>query len=370
MKFYRITLVLCLTLAGSIGYCQQGKQWTLEEANAWNQTQPWLVGANYIPATAINQLEMWQAETFDTARINVELQWAENIGMNIMRVFLHDLSYKQDPKGFVERLDTFLAIADRHHITILITFFDSCWDPFPKSGKQRIPKPHVHNSGWVQSPGQDALKDSKQYERLKVYVTDVVKRFRQDKRIWGWDVWNEPDNMTGAAYEKVEIKNKVELVTALLPRVFEWVKDQKPQQPVTSGIWIGDWSSDDKLRPIEKIQIEYSDVITFHNYDGEKEFEKRVLWLQRYGRPLICTEYMARGNNSTFHGIMPVAKKYKVGVVNWGFVSGKSQTIYPWDSWEKTYTAEPPLWFHDIFRTDGNPYRQYEVDFIKGITAK
>ncbi|HEX2533791.1 MAG TPA: cellulase family glycosylhydrolase [Chitinophagaceae bacterium] len=343
--------------------------WTPAKANAWYRNQPWLVGANYVPANAINQLEMWQAETFDTAQIAKEFAWARSIGMNTMRVFLHDLLYQQDAEGFLQRIDQFLSIAKRYNIRILLVLFDSVWDPFPKLGRQRDPKPHVHNSGWVQNPGYEALKDETQHPRLEAYVKAVVGRFRNDDRVWGWDVWNEPDNPNTTAYGKVELPDKLQYVLKLLPQVFAWTRAAGPVQPVTSAPWWGNWSHNDSLQLIQRIQFDSSDVITFHNYDGEQEFEKRVGWLQRYNRPVICTEYMSRGNNSTFHGVLPIAKKYKVGAINWGLVSGKSQTIYPWDSWERPYRAEPALWFHDVFRADGTPYRQYEVDYIRALTG-
>ncbi len=342
-------------------------KWTATQANEWYAKQGWLVGSNFMPSSAINQLEMWQAASFDTATIDKELGYAESLGMNTMRVFLHDLLYQQDSAGFFNRINTFLRIAERHHIKPLLVFFDSCWDPFPQSGKQRDPKPFVHNSGWVQSPGQNALKNSMQYPRLEVYVKNLVSHFRTDDRILGWDIWNEPDNMTGPAYEKVELPNKVDLVLPLLQKAFVWARAAGPQQPITSGIWVGDWSANSIMKPIERLQIEQSDIISFHNYDQPAEFEKRIKQLQRYGRPIICTEYMARPNGSTFAGFLPIAKKYNVGMYNWGFVDGKTQTIYPWDSWTKQYTAEPPLWFHDIFRKDGMPYKQEEADFIRNI---
>jgi hypothetical protein len=344
--------------------------WTPKQANNWYAIQGWLVGANFIPSNAINQLEMWQAETFDTVTINRELAWAESIGMNTMRVFLHDLLHQQDSMGLYRRMDIFLQIAQRHGIKPLFVLFDSCWDPFPKPGKQREPKPYVHNSGWVQSPGQYALKDSSQYPRLEKYVKGVVSRFSNDGRILGWDIWNEPDNMTGPSYEKVEIANKVEYVMPLLKKAFAWSRSVSPSQPLTSGIWVGDWASHSAMKPIEKLQIEESDIISFHNYDNPQEFEKRIMLLKRYQKPIICTEYMARPNGSTFQGFLPVAKKYNVAMYNWGFVNGKTQTIYPWDSWTKTYSSEPPLWFHDIFRADGKPYKTEEKDIISSITLK
>lgn len=344
--------------------------WSSERANEWYATQPWLVGANFIPSTAINQLEMWQAETFDTATINKELGWAASLGMNTMRVYLHDLVWENDEQGFYDRINIFLDIAKKYNIKIMFTIFDSCWDPFPKAGQQRDPQPYVHNSGWVQSPGQNALKDSTQYPRLEKYVKAIVGKFANDDRILAWDVWNEPDNMTGPSYEKVEVPNKVDLVLPLLQKTFEWARSANPSQPLTSGVWAGDWSSDSVMKPIEKLQIEQSDVISFHSYDDSATFSKKVMELKRYNKPLLCTEYMARPNNSTFQTFLPIAKKHKVAMYNWGFVDGKSQTIYPWDSWTKKYTGEPPLWFHDIFRKDGTPYKQEEVDFIKQIISQ
>ena len=344
--------------------------WTKEQANDWYAKQGWLVGCDFVPSTAINQLEMWQAATFDTATINRELGWAASLGMNTVRVYLHDLLYQQDAEGFLQRMDAFLQIASRHNIKPLFVLFDSVWDPFPKLGTQREPKPGVHNSGWVQNPGKEALLDSTQYPRLETYVKAVVGKFASDDRVLGWDVWNEPENMNNEYYRKMEPLNKADIVLVLLKEAFEWARSANPQQPLTAGLWSGDWSAPEKLKPIETLMVEESDVISFHNYDSATSFEKNIVELQRYGRPILCTEYMARGNNSTFEGSLPIAKKYNVAAYNWGLVDGKSQTIYPWDSWKKAYKGEPEVWFHDIFRKDGTPYRKAETDLIKKLTGK
>lgn len=346
------------------------KIWSVEKANNWYEKQGWLVGPNFNPASAINQLEMWQEETFDPERIDKELAWAAELGMNTMRVYLHDLVYKNDPSGLVDRMDTFLDISEKHGIRPMFVIFDAVWDPYPKAGPQRAPRPHVHNSGWVQSPSIDVLQDPTEYPRLEKYVKGVIGHFADDQRILAWDIWNEPDNPNVSAYGDVELKNKVEYVLPLLEKAFGWAREVNPTQPLTSGVWNGDWSSDESLKPIEELQIELSDIISFHCYDDPVTFEKKIKQLSRYGRPLLCTEYMARPNKSTFEGFLPLAKKYNVAMYNWGFVSGKTQTIYPWDSWRKEYTAEPELWFHDIFRYDGTPYIEGEVEFIKEILGK
>jgi len=344
-------------------------RWTEVQANVWYAKQPWLVGANYIPATAINQLEMWQAESFDAARIDKELGWAQSIGMNTMRVFLHDLTWQQDPAGYRSRIDQFLSIASKHKIRPLLVLFDSCWDPDPKLGRQHPPTPGVHNSGWVQGPGRAALTDPSQKARLETYVKGVVTAFANDNRILGWDIWNEPDNTNGSSYGRLEPSNKKELVLALLAKSFEWARAANPSQPLTSGIWAGDWSTNEKLAPMARLQVEQSDVISFHNYDSPMELEKRIVQLARFQRPLLCTEYMARGNGSFFNGSLPIAKVHRVAMINWGLVQGKTQTNLPWDSWKTPYVnREPSIWFHEVFRTDGHPYQPEEAEFIRRVT--
>ncbi len=370
----RALITAALLMAGLIGatpVANAAARWTTEQANDWYAHEPWLIGSNYIPADAANELEMWQAATFDAKEIDKELEWAESLGMNTMRVFLHDLVWEQDADGFKRRIGTFLEICDKHKIKPIFVLFDSVWDPYPHLGKQPTPRPGVHNSRWVQSPGAKALEDSSQYPRLEQYVKGIVGAFGHDGRVLAWDVWNEPDNTNDSSYGKSEPANKVQLVLALLPQAFAWARTANPEQPLTSGLWHGDWSDAAKLDSMSKEQLELSDITSFHNYGPPNDFEKRVHSLQQYGRPIVCTEYMARPQKSTFESILPIAKKHKVGAINWGFVQGKTQTYLPWDSWQRPYVYHgPAVWFHDIFYPDGRPYRPAEVAFIRKITGK
>jgi hypothetical protein len=344
--------------------------WTKDQANQWYGKQKWLVGSNYIPADAINQLEMWQEGSFNSAQIDKELGWAQGLGMTTMRVFLHDALWQQDEAGFKKRMDTFLAISARHGIKPMFVLFDSCWDPNYKLGPQHPPIPGVHNSGWVQSPGANALADPAQYARLEAFVKGVVGAFAHDDRILGWDVWNEPDNTNGSSYQDTT-QARYDQVAFLLPKVFEWARSADPSQPLTSGIWHHDhWENLASLNSVEKTQLTQSDVISFHDYSWPETFEARAKSLETYGRPIICTEYMARGAGSTFDTILPIGKKRNVGMINWGFVNGKTQTDMPWDSWQRPYTLRPPtVWFHDIFRADGTAYRAREIAIIKRLSA-
>jgi hypothetical protein len=367
MKLHRFALCLA-TVALTIPAIAQDR-WSNEKANAWYASQPWLVGANYIPSDAINQFEMFQVATFNPAINDRELGLAEAIGMNTMRVFVQDQLWQQDPKGFIQRLDAFLAIAAKHHIRPILVLFDSCWEADPHLGPQHPPIPGVHNSGWVQSPGGPELSNPAYEPKLKEYVVGVVSAFANDDRILAWDIWNEPDNTNGARF--AEPKNKVELVAAMLPKAFSWARSAHPSQPLTSGVWNGNWSDPSKESPVVKIQLAESDIITFHNYGWPEEFEARVRELQPQHRPIICTEYMARGAGSTFDTILPLAKQLNVGAINWGLVAGKTQTYLPWDSWQHPYVlSQPTIWFHEVFRHDGTPYRKHETDLIQQLTGR
>ncbi|MEM7315447.1 MAG: sulfatase-like hydrolase/transferase, partial [Planctomycetota bacterium] len=348
-------------------------RWSKEEAKEWYQSMAWPIGANFVPSTAINQLEMWQANTFDLQTIDRELGWAASIGMNSMRVFLHDLAWKQDPSGFLDRVEQYLTIANQHEIRTMFVFFDGVWNPHPKMGKQPAPRPRVHNSGWVQSPGREALQDSN-HDLLKSYVVSVLERFKDDDRVLMWDMFNEPDNANRGSYggssqePDLPAGLKRQRALELLEKTFAWAREVGPSQPLTVGVWgKPDWLDNPDL--IESFSLRHSDVITFHTYSGLNDSQKMIDGLLKYERPVMCTEYLARGNGSVFEKMLPRFQTHRIGAFNWGLVNGKSNTIYPWDSWKRQYHDEPEPWHHDIFRQDGTPYKRSEVNLIKRLAA-
>jgi hypothetical protein len=346
-------------------------KWSAERADAWYKKQGWLVGCNYIPHNAINQLEMWQTESFDPFLIDKELGWAAELGFNTVRVFLHHLVWDQDPQDFLYRINQFLTIAHKHGIKSMLVLFDAVWDPFPKLGKQPEPRRNVHNSGWVQCPGFDVLNDTSRYDDLQHYVQGIVDHFKNDERVLMWDLFNEPDNMNVASYKDDNYaQHKADLSMALLKKTISWVRAINPIQPITMAPWQYDWSEHDKLTELDNYMFTHSDIVSFHCYEKKSGIEKRIRQLKRYKRPMLCTEYMARPLKSTFKDVLPVLKKHNVGAYNWGFVAGKSQTHCAWDSWSKRVAKEPSVWFHDIFRANGQPYDANEVAFLKTILGK
>lgn len=158
-------------------------KWSSEKAQQWYAAQGWLSGSNFNSCTAINQLEMWQKDTFDPNTIDRELGYAEGIGFNTMWVYLNSLAYKADPSEFKNRMEQYLVIAEKHGIKTMFVFFDDVWGKTPKVGKQPDTVPGTHNSGWVQDPGDPASKEKENFAKLETYVKDVLTTFEDDTRI-------------------------------------------------------------------------------------------------------------------------------------------------------------------------------------------
>lgn len=358
MKIRKIALLAVGVVALSLSSCSSDKKevaqrWTEEKANAWYSELPWMAGCDYIPASAINQIEMWSKDTYDAPQIEKELGWAEDLGFKTLRVYLSSVVYENDPDGMKERMSNFLDICKNHGIKPLFCIFDDCWNKESAYGKQPEPKPGVHNSGWVQDPSMAEREDTvKLYPKLEKYVKDLLTTFGQDDRVLLWDLWNEPGNSDYGVS-----------TLPMLKKVFGWAREVNPSQPITCGLWR--WTPE--FAPLNAYQLENSDVISYHNYHEMKDHEYAIKYMQVFNRPLICTEYMARRNNSLFKTIMPLLKKNKIVAINWGFVSGKTNTIFAWDT-PLPDQKEPELWFHDIYRQDGTPFDQAEIDTIKALT--
>lgn len=347
--------ILLFTIAACSALCTFAQtRWTAEKANNWYKQQEWPRGCNYQPNTAINQLEMFQAATFDPQTIDRELGWAQDLGFNAMRVFMHHVAWTSDKAGFKKRLNQYLDISSKRGIKTILVFFDDCWNDEYHAGKQPEPKVGIHNSGWVRDPGTAIRNNPDSLKMLEAYVKDILTEHKNDNRILLWDLYNEPGNQQ-------YFNNSL----PLLKMIFGWARAINPSQPVSAGVW--NWG--EKFTELNKFQLENSDVITYHNYGYTDAHKKRIAELKQTGRPLVCTEYMARKNGSLFSNIMPILKQEKIGAINWGFISGKTNTIYAWGT-PMPDGKEPDLWFHDILRKDGTPFSKDEVELLKTLNGK
>ncbi len=343
-------------------------RWSTERAAAWDEATPRLNGCNFVPSTASNQLELWQPATFDPVTIDRELGWAaQTLGMNSIRLFLHDIAWEVDRDHFLDRVDEVLEISQSHGIAVLPVLFDGVWDPDPRPGPQRAPRPGLHNSTWVQGPGASVLADPSRWEGLRSYVSAVLERFGTDERIIAWDLFNEPDS-PNPAWAPRDPTHKARRVAELLDRVFDWSQDVDPAQPLTVGIYEGSTTGHpERVSRVARIALERSDVISFHCYSAQTGLIAAIDRLGRLGRPLLCTEWMARPRSPV--RLAATLRDRGVHAWCWGLVDGRSQTKYPWRSWAlPRRPREPTPWFHDLLHRDGTPYDPAEAELLRSLS--
>lgn len=331
------------------------KRWSVDQGKAWQVKYGYRAGMNFIPSTADNELEMFQAETYDPKTIDRELGFAQALGFSTARVFLHNLLWEEDSVKFLARLDNFLSIADKRGFSIMFVLLDSCWNDNPQPGTQPEPITGKHNSQWVQAPGYATIMDHDKFSQLKSYVMGVVTHYKDDSRIMAWDIWNEPNN-SGYADN---------VILPLITEAFSWVRAVNPSQPLTTPVW--QFSA--HFSYFEQAQMKLSDVVSFHNYEVPQALQQVILHLKEYNdeRPLVCTEYMARTAGSHFEPSLQIMKDENIYAYNWGLVNGRTMTIYDWSTTYMPATEPPQVWFHDVFNPDGTAFNQTEISYIQSV---
>jgi hypothetical protein len=327
--------------------------WSSAKARDWYAKRPWPVGCNFVPSTAVNDIEMWQEDTFYTVTMERELGWAQGLDFNTVRVFLNYVVWKSDPAGMKRRFGQFLKIADQHRIAVMPVLFDDCnfADHVAKAGKQPAPVPGVHNSQWVSSPPLAMVTKREEWPDLERYAQDMIGAFGRDRRVVMWDLYNEPGN-SGMGEKSLP----------LAEAVFGWARAMKPRQPLTMGVW------DDVNSGMSRRMMELSDVISFHGYDPLPGLQAKLEICRRYGRPIICSEWLHRQSGNTVEAILPVFEAQGVGCCCAALVYGRIQSYMPWGS--KPNTAVPALWQHDLLHADGTPFRAAEVELFREMVKK
>ncbi|MBT4411798.1 MAG: sulfatase-like hydrolase/transferase [Bacteroidetes bacterium] len=326
-------------------------RWSERKANEWYDKQEWPCGYNYIPANAISYTEMWMPYSFDPNVIDAELALAEDIGFNCLRVVLPFVVWEYNPNLFKSRLNEFLEICDKHGQKVMFTLFDDC--AFGSDPKLKNPwygqQPEVldgwYASGWTPSPGHDMVRNPETWPRLESYVKDVITAFKDDPRVWVWDLYNEPTN--GG------LKNTS---LPLVKKVYQWGREVNPSQPIT----IAQWNSNGELN---RIIHQNNDITTFHSYSNARVVKELIKSLKILNRPLINTEWLNRSIGSEVLTCLPVFSSENAGCMLWGLVNGKTQTHLHW-GW-RPGKGDPDIWQHDLFYNDHRPYDKNELDFFK-----
>ncbi len=353
-------------------------RWTADHANRWYAELPWLCGVNYLPSTAVNFIDMWQAQTFDPETIARELGWAAGIGFNTLRTNLPFQVWAGDRDGLIARIDAFLAIADGLGLKTMLCLMDDCGFSGEEghTGLQPAPVPGVHNSRAVAMPGVNMVIKRHRWDEIVAYIGDVVSAFRTDTRVLVWDLYNEPGNHMIVRADRSGIDGQTLEPSShdLMIEAFIGARAAKPLQPLTVGAWHipMPWDKTDGPlygHPIDQAALALSDVTSFHAYCPAETLIAAIALLKETGRPLLCTEWMARSAQSRIRDQLPILKGERIGAWQWGLVNGKTQTHLPWPQLP-IRQADAEVWFHDLLYQDGSFYDPREAELIASIVGK
>ena len=379
-------LMTFMASAALVASAARNGPWTKEQAWEWYSRQPWMRGCNYMPASCANRVDQWQEmgceERF--AEMERELKLAQSIGFNTLRILIEEQGFAvwcAEHDGFMARLERMLALLDKYGMhkygmRMILVLGNDCSRPkeiwsFPKTGPQPCDwgyhggRKRSQHGSFPGAVGYTCVDDPELREKFFAMCEEVMTKYRTDRRIAFWNIWNEPGNGNRRKPEHV----------ALIRRLFELAWKIDPVQPLAADVWAGHYGMSPK--DANKSQVlagELSDIISYHCY-GDYETQVRILskLKRHYGRPLVNTEWLARIKHNDVFTAYPLYFIEGVGCTCWGFVAGKYQTYEPWESmWRQVEDGKPEAekydftkWFHDLYRPSLRPYDPKEIGLIK-----
>ena len=373
---------LALTAANDAWAARKGP-WPKEKAWAWYNAQPWIRGCNYMPASCANRVDQWQAYGSEARFAEMERETAlmQKDGLNAVRIILGDLGFavwRAEHDGIMQRFERMLEIFDSHGIRVILVFGNDCSRPkplwsLPEMGEQKWDlgyhggrKLSQHGS-YPDLPGYTAVDDPALREEFFKMCEEFLTKYAHDRRILFWNLWNEP----GA-------NRRDKISPPHIRRLFELAWRIDPDQPLAADIWTGrvSWPEKDVA---EAVGAELNDIISYHSYlDLPAQTAQAKALKERFGRPMVNTEWLARVFDCTVQDVYPFFAQNRIGCTMWGYVNGKYQTHEPWEYTWRQLEDNPKLmhyfkftkWFHDLYRPSLRPYDPYEIAIIRHVNAE
>lgn len=348
------------------------RKWSKEKAWEWYDSLPWLRGCNYMSADCANRIDQWQEDGFEERLQTTEEEFRlmQDLGYNTIRIILEFIVWKKEHDGFMERFDRYLSLAASYGISCMVVFGNDCMPLKEETlrrtrlGKQTVDWGYhggrkASQHGILPEPGYHLMDDPTLEAEHYEWLREIVTKYKDDKRIIMWDVFNE-----------VGGSNRGNLSLSYLKNFVNIIREINPVQPITACIWSNP-KAPESLPEIEKFALENSDIISYHSYASYQENVEIIRKLKKFGRPIINTEWLARCLDNNVEELFPLFYLEKIGCYNWGFVAGKYQTYEPWNSIWEQYEKNPAInwdftkWFHDLYRPNLRPYNPKEIEIIK-----
>lgn len=345
--------------------------WSKERAWEWYNARPWIRGCNYMSADCANRIDQWQELGFEERLVTTEEEFklTQELGYNSIRIILEFIVWDEQRDGFMERFERYISLATKYGISCMVVLANDCMRPksfeVNKIGKQKVDLGYhggrkTSQHGHHDEMGWHVLDDPSTAPRYFEMVREIVAKYRDDERIIIWNVYNEVGN---SKRDKVTLPN--------LKRMFEIIREIEPIQPLTAEAWRLDTQDIADLSHVEQYALNNSDIVSFHSYSHYMNIVQIIHTLKNLGRPILCTEWLARGMGNNVQELFPLFFLEKIGCYNWGFVAGKYQTYEPWNGIWEQYEKNPNLnfdftkWLHDLYRPNHRPYNPKEIELIK-----
>jgi hypothetical protein len=329
-------------------------RWSNEKAKKYMASLGVIKGVNYIPSYCVSYIEMWHHFKEDV--IYRELRYAKRFGFNSLRIFVAACQWESRREIIQEKLNTFLDWCKELGFTVMLTLQPNTYmlpnnDLHPEEDPFIINfKPGCHDGSWTYKGAQIFDCNGKwieSKENICKFVCDIISSYGQDKRVTFWDLYNECHTSN----------------IPLQELVFSCARSQNPIQPLTAC-----WNA-----------LDISDITTFHCYATpgvevldpdlpgihEMSFSGEINRAKSTGRPILCTECLARTFKSEMTGFLPVYRKERIGFYIWGLCAGSAQYHFPWD-WP-IGSPEPKRWFHCVMYPDGSFYDQTEYEMVQAF---
>ncbi len=149
-------------------------------------------GAVYFPARAYNAYQTYSL--FDAAVIDRDFGYAQQAGINALRMFVSPEFWAEEPGLFMERFEQVIALSAKHGIRVMPVLFEDCGtDNTPETRNSRDP----HTAICVCSPCRAVQADPSRWPEVYPFMDAFFARYKDDKRLLAIEVMNEPNFRSG-----------------------------------------------------------------------------------------------------------------------------------------------------------------------------
>jgi len=144
-------------------------------------------GAVYFPSRAYNAWQTWNE--LDPCETDRDLSYAEDAGVNALRMFLSFEFWQEHRDLFFERFEQVTALCAKHGVRLMPVLFEECGRDNTKEAREdKDPLTAV----CVCSPCRAIQTDPARWVEVHGFVDTFMRRYGSDPRLLAIELMNEP----------------------------------------------------------------------------------------------------------------------------------------------------------------------------------